>query len=65
MLRRISLVLAGLLAAGFAAAAPAAAHAAGHDDDGGGVSVCWQSGGAASAGDTHAVWGDAGCAHVG
>ncbi|MET9449266.1 hypothetical protein [Streptomyces cinerochromogenes] len=60
MLRRISLVLTGLLAAGFVAAAPAAAH--GGDGD---IGYCWQSGGGASAGDTHAVWGDAGCIHVG
>ncbi|MFF6824523.1 hypothetical protein [Streptomyces longwoodensis] len=42
------------------AAAPAAAY--GGDDD---ISYCWQSGGGASADDTNAVWGDAGCAHVG
>ncbi|MFF5535422.1 hypothetical protein ACFY71_23530 [Streptomyces cinerochromogenes] len=62
MLRRISLVLTGLLAAGFVAAAPAAAH---DGDIGYDIGYCWQSGGAASAGDTHALWGEAGCAHVG
>jgi hypothetical protein len=58
MLRRVSLVLTGLLAGGFMAAAPAAAY-------GGDIRYCWQSGGGAAADDTNTVWGDAGCAHVG
>ncbi|MFF8830994.1 hypothetical protein [Streptomyces sp. NPDC015131] len=54
MLRRISLVLAGLLAVGFMAAAPAAAHSSD-------VEGCWGSGGAVKAGDVKVAHIDATC----
>lgn len=57
MLRRVSLVLAGPLAAGFVAAAPASADVTD-------VDVCWNSGSAGSACHVHAASFDAGCAHV-
>jgi hypothetical protein len=58
MLRRITLVLAGLLAVGFMAAAPAAAH--GSDVEG-----CWGSGGHVKAGDVKVKHFDATCWDVG
>ncbi|MER7108506.1 hypothetical protein [Streptomyces sp. NPDC000229] len=57
MLRRISLVLAGLLAVGFMAAAPAAAHSD--------VEGCWGSGGKVKAGDVKVKHFEATCWDVG
>ncbi|WP_175408655.1 hypothetical protein [Streptomyces sp. TRM64462] len=61
MLRRISIALAGLLAAGFFAASPAAAH----DDVNGDVSGCWFSGGHVQAGSVHVGGFEGTCWHVG
>ncbi|MFH8469957.1 hypothetical protein [Streptomyces sp. NPDC017991] len=54
MLRRISLVVAGVLAVGFMAAVPAAAHPSD-------VEGCWASGGHLQAGDVKVADFDATC----
>ncbi|MFI7008837.1 hypothetical protein [Streptomyces sp. NPDC050145] len=58
MLRRISIVLAGLFAVGFLASSPASAQAAD-------VHGCWFDGGHVAAGSVHVSHFDAACWHVG
>ncbi|WP_415949163.1 hypothetical protein [Streptomyces sp. KLOTTS4A1] len=58
MLRRVSIVLAGLFAAGLVAAAPAAAQP-------GDVHGCWYENAHVTAGSVHVAYVDHSCWHVG